>query len=78
MDLDISLVYHLVCNHYPPVSTDFIDSAKLAIKAANEGDYDGLIELPNGITLTVQEIIEGLHLESYLDDLVEVVEEGEA
>jgi hypothetical protein len=68
IDLDTSLHYHLRNNHFPPVSDAFIDTAKQAIELANQGDYDTEIEMPNGITLEVNRIIEGLHLEFYLDD----------
>jgi hypothetical protein len=67
IDLDISLHYHLRNNHYPPVSDAFIDTAKQAIELANDGQWDDEIEMPNGITLTVSRIVEGLHLDFYLD-----------
>lgn len=67
IDLDTSLHYHLRHNHYPPVSDAFIDTAKQAIDLANQGDYDTEIEMPNGVTLTVSRIVEGLHLDFYLD-----------
>jgi hypothetical protein len=50
------------------VSIAFIPTAKRAIELANEGEWDTEIEMPNGITLTVSAIIEGLHLDFYLDD----------
>jgi hypothetical protein len=68
IDLDTSLTYHLRHNHYPPVSADFIETAKTAIDLANCGQWDDEITMPNGITLTVSRIIEGLHLDFYLDD----------
>lgn len=68
IDLDTSLHYHLRHNHFPPVSAVFVDIAKQAIELANQGEYDTEIEMPNGITLEVRHIIEGLHLEFYLDE----------
>lgn len=62
-----ALEWHLQCNHYPPVSLDFVPVAEEAIKKGNEEDWDFVITMPNGITKTVGEIVEGLHLESFLD-----------
>jgi hypothetical protein len=68
IDLDTSLTYHLQSNHYPPVSLDFIDTAKQAIDLANQGDFKTRITIPNGVTLEVHQIIKGLHLDFYLDE----------
>jgi hypothetical protein len=77
MSIDVSLRWHLSYNHYPPVSIAFIPTAKRAIELANEGEWDTEIEMPNGITLEVGAIIEGLHLDFYLDDDEEEDDEEE-
>jgi len=63
---------HLQCNHYPPVSTVFVPTCIQAIDAANLEDWDAVIEMPNGKSLTVAEIIEGLHLDYFLEEGVEL------
>ena len=64
--VDQALVWHLQGNHYPPIHPDFIAPAKQAIELANQGKWDTIITLPNGVDKSVGGIIEGLHLESFL------------
>lgn len=66
-DLDTLLRIHLQGNHYPPVHPDFIPACKEAIAACNEENYNKKIKMCNGITKTAYEIVEGLHLDSFLD-----------
>lgn len=68
---DQALRWHLQYNHYPPVSEVFTPVAKEAIDKANEKDWDSVIEMPDGVSKTAAQIIEGLHLESFLDEEVE-------
>ncbi len=63
---DQALEWHLQYNHYPPVHPIFFESAKEAIRLANQEDYDTVIILPNEKRLTVSAIIEGLHLDSFI------------
>ena len=63
-----ALEWHLRGNHYPPISLVFVPVAEEAIDRANEGDWDSIIEMPNGKSLSVSKIIEGLHLESFLEE----------
>jgi len=62
-----ALEWHLQCNHYPPVNKVFIPIAQEAIELANQGIHDQIIKMPNGIKLSVEAIIEGLHLDTFLD-----------
>jgi len=66
-DIDVLLTAHLQGNHYPPVSTAFIPACKKAIDNANDGVWDEKITLPNGRILTTGAIIDGLHLDCFLD-----------
>ena len=68
VNLDTLLNIHLTGNHFPPVSTNFIPSCKEAIQSCNEEDYDKQITMPNGITKSASYIVEGLHLETFLDE----------
>ncbi len=68
--LDVSLFHHLRYNHVPAVPVCLIDTAKAAIAAVNMGDWDDEIAMPEGFDneyLTARAIIEGLHLEGYLE-----------
>ena len=62
-----ALRWHLQYNHYPPVSEVFIPVAEEAIDRGNQEDWDYTIEMPNGCRLTLAQIIEGLHLEPFLE-----------
>ena len=68
-DLDTLLMIHLTGNHYPPVSADFIPVCKEAIKHCNSirSKYTKIITMPNGIKKTAWEIVDGLHLECFID-----------
>jgi len=63
-----ALSMHLRSNHYPPISYAFIPVAKEAIALAEEGDYDSELEMPNGLTRTVQFIVQGLHLDAFIQE----------
>lgn len=62
------LEIHLTGNHYPPVSLDFVPSCMKAIKHCNEGNYDKKIKMPNGKVRSAYFIVEGLHLETFLEE----------
>lgn len=66
IELEQALTWHLRGNHYPPIHVDFVAPAKQAIELANEGDWKTEITLPNGRVKTVGQIIEGLHLDSFI------------
>jgi len=66
ISLETALAWHLQANHYPPVHPVFVDAALKAIEAAQFGEYDNAVELPNGKILTAGQIVEGLHLEAFL------------
>jgi len=70
---ETALLWHLQSNHYPPVDSAFLPIAHIAIEHANNGEWDTTIEMPNGKTLTTSEIVEGLHL----DDFIQYEEEWE-
>ena len=78
ISLDEALRYQLECNHYPPVHRSFIPIAKKAIKICQQGLdednsslYNKRIKMPNGLTKTAAEIVEGLHLHSFLRQAAE-------
>lgn len=73
-DLDTVLSWHLQSNHYPPHPPIMIPVAKAAIDAANDIDYDRLIDLPEGVnyrdgrsSVEAWRIIESFHLDSFIE-----------
>lgn len=73
-DLDTALGWHLQSNHYPPVPSIMIPVASAAIDAANEGETDRLIELPDNVefrdgrtAVEAWRIIESFHLDSFIE-----------
>ena len=65
---EIALEHHLQYNHYPPVDKVFVPIAKQAIDLANDGKWAEVIKMPNGIEASVCSIVEGLHLEYFIDE----------
>lgn len=74
MTLEQALSYHLTSNHYPPVPTSMIPICIEAINAFNEGDYDRLITLPEGVSYRGSDkapssaIVEAHHLDAFLNE----------
>jgi hypothetical protein len=66
VSLRAALEWNLRSNHFPPVSLDFVPTCEAAIEKANAGDWEDRIEMPNGMTKTVGEIVDGLHLHSFV------------
>ena len=68
VSLEGALAIHLSSNHYPPVHPIFIPTCVEAINYATCGDWDVVIEMPNGVAKTVGGIVEGLHLSAFIPD----------
>lgn len=66
---DQALVWQLTGNHYPPVSTKFVPACKKAIEYVVQDDPNHGIDLPNGRYTTAVDIVESLHLWSFVDAL---------
>ena len=64
---DQFLIWHLRYNHFPPISTDFVESAKQAVNNVLQEEYDTEIILPNGKVLKSGEIVEELHLWEFVE-----------
>jgi len=67
-DFDTALDWHLRGNHFPPIHPDFHPAARLAIEHVNARQGETPITMPNGITKTANGIVEGLHLDTFLDN----------
>ena len=59
--------WHLHYNHFPPISTDFVESAKQAVSNVLQEEYDTEIILPNGKILKSGVIVEELHLWEFVE-----------
>lgn len=72
LEIRQALSWHLTSNHFPPVPTIMIDPCLEAIANANDGEWDKMVSLPEGVGykgLTVaptEAIIEQHHLYSFL------------
>lgn len=82
---EVALRWHLTSNHYLAVSPQFIDPAKEAIDRAvratileDETIWQSTIELPNGNVVTVAQIIDGLHLNEFVQHDIEAAFAEEA
>lgn len=81
ISLEQSLVWHLTSNHFPPVPTSMVGPCIEAIEACNEDDSNRLIQLPEQTSWRGQDsapawaIVEGHHLEFYLDSDDEYLED---
>lgn len=72
ISLEAQLGWHLTSNHYPPVPDSMIPVCIEAIDNANEGEWDKLVSLPEGVGykgLTVaptHAIVEQHHLDNWI------------
>lgn len=70
--LDQALVWHLQSNHYPPVPTIMVQVCKAAIEAAEDEDWDRVVELPDGVSYKGSDsapawaIVEQHHLDAFI------------
>lgn len=78
ISLDMALSIHLSSNHYPPIPQAWIPACKSAIQvgieAALEEDWDLLdaeITVPGLPTRTARWLIEGAHLDAFIEQAVD-------
>ena len=46
LDLETQILYHLKCNHYPPVPAEMVTPCIEAIDAYYDEDYQRMIDMP--------------------------------
>lgn len=68
LPLRVQIEWHLRSNHFPPVSLVFVDTAIEAINRARAGDWDAFLTMPNGLRRRAWQIVDGLHLESWVEE----------
>lgn len=74
-DRETAIAIHLAHNHYPAVPDIMVPVCIDAIDRVKEGDVDSVVYLPDGVTwrgyvsCPVHAIIEGFHLEAWLDEV---------
>lgn len=66
IDYNIVLSDHLRHNVYPPVP-EYVDEARRAIDAIVADEPDSPIRLDSGNEVSAREVVEGLHLEAFVD-----------
>ena len=65
--LDEVMRVHLAYNHYPPVHEAFVPTCWEAVRAAQGGDWQKVITMPNGIKKSAGDIVRELHLDDFLE-----------
>jgi len=71
--LNQAVSWHLTSNHFPPVPTSMVAPCIEAIENANAGEWDKLVQLPEGVgykgstSAPTYAMVEQHHLESFLD-----------
>ena len=72
LDLETQIRIQLTSNHYPPVPVSMVPVCIEAIDLANEGDWEAMVKLPEGVSWRGQleaptySIIEAHHLEFWV------------
>ena len=72
-NLEDGIAWHLQSNHFPPVTKSMVQACIESIDACNEGNFDKLISLPEGVGykgLTVapaNAIVEQHHLHAWIE-----------
>ena len=72
LPLEAQLRWHLQSNHYPPVPSSMVPVCIEAIDHANEGNWDEMITLPEGVSWKgepmspVHAIVEQHHLDPWI------------
>lgn len=72
ISLEQQIEWHLTVNHYPPVPAEMVQPCIEAIDEANEGNWETMITLPDGISWKglvvspVYAIVEQHHLEPWI------------
>lgn len=72
LTLEDQITWHLKSNHFPPIPKSMVKPCIEAIDAANDGDWEKLVSLPEGtgyrgLTVApVHAIVEAHHLETWI------------
>lgn len=72
LSLEDQIRIHLTSNHYPPVPKSMVPVCIDAIDKANDGDWESMVKLPEGVSWKGQveapaySIIEAHHLEFWI------------
>ena len=72
LTLEEQILVHLTSNHYPPVPKVMVETCIEAIDKANEGEWDEMVPMPEGVTYKgeteapVHAIVEQHHLDFWI------------
>ena len=69
LPLEEMMSWHLTGNHEPPVDEVFIPVAVEAIILARRGIWDQALLMPNGLSRTVEFIVDNLHLGPFIPEV---------
>ena len=79
LDLDQQLAIHFSSNCYPPVPHSMIEPAKEAISMINQGFFNEMISLPDGVTYQgndsarAYKIAENFRLDAWIkEDVIQI------
>ena len=73
LPLEQAIEWHLTSNHFPPIPKSMVPVCIEAIQHANEGNFDKLVALPEGVgykgltVAPVLAIIEQHHLDNWVE-----------
>ena len=71
--LEEAIAWHLTSNHFPPIPKSMVPACIEAIQHANEGNFDKLVALPEGVgykgltVAPVLAIVEQHHLDAWIE-----------
>lgn len=72
-NLEQTIEWHLRANHFPPIPKSMVPVCIEAIQHANEGNFDKLVSLPDGVgykgltVAPVLAIVEQHHLDAWIE-----------
>jgi hypothetical protein len=73
ISLEQAIEWHLRSNHFPPIPKSMVPVCIEAIEYANEGNFDKLVSLPEGVgyrgltAAPVYAIVEQHHLDAWIE-----------
>lgn len=70
VSLQFAVREHLQNNCYPGVSSAFVPAACQAIRLCSDDAPYGLVNLPNGHTFRAVELVEALHLQAFVEEVL--------
>lgn len=67
MNESTALVHHLCYDLFPPLGTEFLEAARIALRRAREDEWEEEIDTPQG-PMSVEEVIDFCNLHGFLEE----------